>query len=454
MKYSKFMFAILATILATSCNSNDEDEILATTSETNTTTTDDDGEETATEEEVEAANNSIADYNASDYALSNLTTEATIIITWNGASATVEGNVDSVDVAVDGAVVTVTSTTQKNVEYKLQGTTTDGNIKLYSDHKYLLTLNGVSLASSTTAAINNQGKKSMYVCVAAGTTNTLSDAENYTSADDTEDCKGCLFSEGQIILCGTGTLNVTGNYKHAIATDDFLNINQALTLNIKGSVKDAVHTNDYIVVEAGTTNIINCGADGLQSDEGAIQINGGTFDITTTATASKCIKAVGDIVINGGDFTLTASGNGEWDSTESDYSNAACIKTSGALTITSGTITATATGTASRCIKTSGNVNISGGTLTLNSTGTYMQQSGQDYNTAGALKVSGDMTISNGTIMATSTGTGAKGIKVSGTYTQTGGDVTASASGTSLGSSSNNMGWGSSASSYTSRAKG
>lgn len=450
MKYSSLLLACIAAFFIGSCNTDDDDE----TQKTETTTTDDDGEkDTVTEEEVENANNSIAEYDASANTIDNLTTDATITITWSSSEVEVEGTADDVEVSTDGSAVTVTSTTEKVIEYVLQGSTTDGNLKVYSDHKYRITLNGVSLASKSTAAINNQGKKSLYLYAVPNTTSTLSDGSSYTEVS-TEDCKGCIFSEGQIVLCGTGTLNVAGNYKHAIATDDYLVVNQNINLNITSSVKDAIHTNDYIVVEAGTISVTNCGSDGLQSDEGSIQIDGGTLSIATSATAAKCIKAIGDISINGGTLTLTASGSGEWDSTEADYSNAACIKTSGALNVTDGTITAKATGTAGRCIKVNGDANISGGTLTLSATGTYMQQSGQDYNTACALKVSSNLKVTGGIIVAEVTGNGAKAIKVAGTYTQTDGNVSASASGTSLGSS-NNGGWGySSSSSYTSRAKG
>ena len=455
MTFQKFLLlnVAVAALTFSGCNTSDDDDELVATETTSDEVDDSDSSESddATEEEVQEANNSISEYDSEKNQIDSLTTEGTITITWNGSSASVEGSADNVEVAISGSSVTVTSTTESVIEYVLQGSSTDGNIKLYSDHKYKLTLNGLTLTSKTTAAINNQSKKSLFLYLAPETTSTLADASSYTSTDDSEDCKGCIFSEGQIVLCGTGSLNVSGNYKHAIATDDYLTINQNVTLNINGSVKDAIHTNDYIVIETGNITIKSCGADGIESDEGAIQINGGDINITTTASTSKCIKAVGDITINGGTLTLDNSGSGEWDSTEADYSNASCIKTSGAFAMTDGYITATATGTAGRCIKVNGDANISGGTLSLKATGTYMQQSGQDYNTAGAIKVSGNMTVSGGTIEAYVTNSGAKAIKVAGTYTQTDGNVTASASGSSLGSTNN--GWGSS-SSYTSRAKG
>lgn len=454
MKLNKILLFITAIAICLSACNTDDSEYAENNQTTTTGDDDDDDDDDVDEESVESANNSIADYDADANTIDGLTTDHIIYITWDGNTVNTEGTADSVDIAIDNGLVTINSTTDKVIEYVLQGSTSDGSIKVYSEHKYRITLNEVTLQSQTTAAINSQSKKSLFLCAVQGTTNTISDASSYSVTDESEDCKGCIFSEGQIIICGTGTLNVTGNYKHAIATDDYLVINQNIDLNIKGSAKDAIHTNDYIVIEDGTINIGNCGSDGIQSDEGAIAINGGTIGITTTATASKCIKAVGNISINGGTLTLSNSGNGEWDSTEADYSNATCIKTSGELNISAGNIIATASGTAGRCLKANSNINISGGTLTLNATGSYMQQSGQDYNTSGAIKTSGNMIVTGGTINATVTGSGAKAIKVSGTYKQTNGEVYASASGSNLGSSSQNMWGGSSSSSNTARAKG
>lgn len=437
---------IMLTFVA--CNTN-EDEYIISSSESASATV-------VEEADVEKANESIAEHSTEEDTTSVAGYTKSLTITWSDAGAVVDSIMDGVSVSTETSHVVINCTTE-GMHYVLKGQSSDGSIKIYSDYKFKLTLDGLSLQSSNSAAINNQSKKHFYLVLAEGTENTLIDASEYTAADASEDCKACLFSEGQITLSGAGTLNLVGNYKHALATDDYLNIIEGATLNITSAVKDGIHTNDYIIIADGTVNVSGVGADGIESDEGAIEISGGSLSVSTTAEASKCVKAMGDITISGGTQTLISKGAGYWDSTESDYANAACIKTDGTFNMTGGSLTATASGIAGRCIKTGADVNIGGGTLNLSATGNYVQQSGQDYNTAGCIKASGNMSVSGGTTVATTTATGAKAIKVAGTYTQTDGTVNASASGTSLGSSSQSFGPGgsrSSSSSYTSRAKG
>ena len=80
-----------------------------------------------------------------DY-VETFTPTATLQIAFNGNSATVVGEVDGVTVSTQGAHVTVNSTV-KNVAYELSGSTTDGSFKIYSEKKFELILNGVSLTN-------------------------------------------------------------------------------------------------------------------------------------------------------------------------------------------------------------------------------------------------------------------------------------------------------------------
>ena len=136
-----------------------------------------------------------------DY-VENYTTSNTIYITYNGSSASYEGNVSGVSIAISGADVTVTSTTA-GVNYVLSGSSTEGSFKMASgddNKKFELTLAGLSLNNSDGPAINIQAGKRVYVVLKDGTTNHLSDGTSYASS--TEDQKGTLFSEGQLLFSG------------------------------------------------------------------------------------------------------------------------------------------------------------------------------------------------------------------------------------------------------------
>ena len=132
-----------------------------------------------------------------------------------GSSVAISNPYESAGVSVsyEGNYVTVTSTAE-DVEYVLSGTTTAGCFKIYSDNKFMLTLDGVSITSGKGAAINVQSHKRVFVNLPSGTSSKLVDASSYQT-DNSEDQKGAFFSEGQLIFNGTGALSITGNYKHA-----------------------------------------------------------------------------------------------------------------------------------------------------------------------------------------------------------------------------------------------
>ena len=152
----------------------------------------------------------------------------TIYVEYNGSVVTVKGD-DYNLITTDGADVTanIIDTTAFYV-FVLSGTSTDGQFKTYAFHKFGIVLNNLTLSNNDGPALNNQCHKSLYLTCPAGTTNTLSDGTSYT--ETTEDQKGALFSEGQILFSGAGSLNITGNCKNAIACDDYISIDSTIAI--------------------------------------------------------------------------------------------------------------------------------------------------------------------------------------------------------------------------------
>ena len=313
-----------------------------------------------------------------------ITTTDTIRITWNGTAVSVEGSHNDVSVTAENGYVTINSSV-KDITYILRGNG-QGQLNIYSTNRLQLQLSNLTLICSDGPAINNQCKKSLFVVLNG--TNNLTDGGTYASS--TEDRKAAFFSEGQMIFSGSGSLTIKGNYKHAMASDDYIQFAKSTgTINLTAA-SDGMHANDGIYFDGGTFSI-SAGEEGVQCDTAAIVINGGA--ITVTAAGDKGITAYGDITVTGGIVRVT-----------SEYK---CIKTKSNLNISGGDIQVVCNGKASsggggpwgggsssssspEGIEAKGTITISGGYV--------YSQSADD-----AINSGGDFTITGGCVMAYST---------------------------------------------------
>lgn len=350
-----------------SCSSDDE-----TVSETDSGSTTEsvsilDGSSSGTPEgdtDNDAAN--------ADDLLANSTFSSTVQIIFSDNSATVinplEGN--GVSITQDGGDVTVVSTVS-GVEYALLGSTTDGSFKIYSDSKFLISLNEVSITNSDGPAINNQSGKRTFVVMSGE--NSLTDGSSYSNIPDDEEAKATFFSEGQLIFSGTGSLNIAGMYDHAIASDDYVRMIEG-TINITQAVSDGIHTNDAFIADGGTLSV-NVDSDGIEVEEGYIVINDGNFIINSDDGISATYETDETIdpyvTINGGSFTINATGEG--------------IESKTTMTINDGTFEIEADDDG---LNAGSAIYINGGELYVNSS------------TNDAVDSNGTLTITGGTIVA------------------------------------------------------
>lgn len=314
----------------------------------------------------------------------------TVTIVYSGSTATITNPAatSGVTITQNGAQVTVQSTIA-GVSYEVSGTTTNGSLKIYSDKKFKLTLTDASITNPSGPAINIQSEKTAFVIVSG--TNTLTDATSYSNIPTDEDAKGTLFSEGQLVFSGSGTLNVAGKYKHAIVSDDYIRVREGKIV-VSQAVSDGLHANNYIIVDGGTLQL-TVSSDGIDCEEGYIIINNGTFtlnttddgiaasyDITEETTPDATITP--NVTINGGTFSIkTTEGEG--------------IESKGSTTINGGNFTINA---ADDGINSIGKLYINGGDF-------YVVSSSND-----AIDANDSVTITGGTIIAIGSRTPEAGI--------------------------------------------
>ncbi|WP_298497702.1 carbohydrate-binding domain-containing protein [uncultured Algibacter sp.] len=309
------VFSILALIVFAfvACSTDDDNDDIDSTSEDTVITS-----ENVTITDTNTSGTAEGDTNNTgtdeDDLVENATFENTIQIVFSNTSATITNPVpDDVVITQDGAYVTINSTISK-VAYEISGSTTNGMLKIYSDKKFKLSLSDLSITNTDGPAINIQSSKTIFVVLEG--TNNLTDASNYNNIPDDEDAKAAFFSEGQLVFSGLGALNVAGNYKHGIASDDYVRIISG-TITVTEAVSDAIHTNDYIIVDGGTLNL-TADSDGMDCEKGYIIINDGTFIINAVDDGIVASYDIDDeeepddtitpyVTINGGDFVINNS---------------------------------------------------------------------------------------------------------------------------------------------------
>lgn len=340
-------------------------------------------------------------------------------VNYSGEIATVETDCEDIISNVSGAYVTIDLMTNSvsGVEIELSGKSDDGALKVYGEKKILLNLNGVELTSQNGPAINNQCKKRLFVNLASGSVNKLTDNSKYsddpfyltgnTSTD--EDRKGCLFSEGNLIFSGTGSLIVAGKQKHGIASDGYMYVRPGVTIAVTEAAKNAIHIK------------------GDKSDDIGIIIEGGLIYTLSESEAGKGLKTDYHVDIRGGQLDLNTTGEAIYDADENDTSSAAGIKTDGNVIISGGLISIKSSGTGGKGINADGNLYLTGGETTVVTTGgKYVYNAALDLDSSPkGIKADGDITIDEGTIniLVSGVSDGSEGLESKSNLTINGGNV-------------------------------
>lgn len=259
--------------------------------------------EYASFEEVAAAFDESAldlDYSKRDLDASYDASSATVI-TLSGDSASVQGA--GAQTSAAGVVISSAGT------YIVSGELTDGQLMVDTgdDDKVQLVLAGATIHNEDGPAIYVRNADKCFVTLDAGTENSLSDGSSYALESDSDEPYATLFSRCDLTLNGSGTLNVTSAYRHAVCSKDDLVVVSG-TYNIS-AVEDGLRGRDSVKVRDGVFTI-QAGGDGIKSNKdddptkGFVSIDGGTFGIQA---GDDAVQGKTLVRLAGGSMTVAAN---------------------------------------------------------------------------------------------------------------------------------------------------
>lgn len=288
----------------------------------------------------------------------------------------------------DGAYVNITSaaTTDPEITYALQGTTTNGAFLLNGIYKCGVVLNGVNITSRRGAAIRINNGKRIDVELVKGTTNSLADCQQGLQ-------DACLHIKGHPEFKGEGTLNITGNTRHAYKSGEYTLLKRSTgAINILAAVSDAMHIGQYFHMRGGQITISpDVQKDGIQVDKdsdttkinnGMVFLDSGIVNINLRSDDVSGIKCDSTFTCNGGNYTITMSGKAAKgiDAARNAHIFATTSTPEFNLTASGGYLTVLGKKKKSACFKVDGNLYFHAGKITTQATG----------DKARGLKVNGD----------------------------------------------------------------
>ena len=199
-------------------------------------------------------------------------------------------------VSVSGSSVTIT----QSGDYYFTGSLSDGQILVEapSEEKVKLILDGVDITCTTGPAILINDAKKCTIELADGSSNYLADS----AKDDVNN--GVIFSNDTLRIKGSGSLEITANNAHGIASDDDVIIESGTY--VINSKKSGIFAHDDITINGGDLTIFG-GTNGIKS-KGTLNMNGGRAVVSGgTKEEKSSVYAYSAFNYTGGE--LYAAGN-------------------------------------------------------------------------------------------------------------------------------------------------
>ena len=316
-------------------------------------------------------------------------------ITLNGDSIEVSGS----GATVDGTTVTITD----EGTYIISGELSDGQIIVAAEDttKVQLVLNGVTITNDDSACIYIKSGDKVFITLAAGTINTLSDTGSEYVQTDENNVDGVIFSKSDVTFNGSGTLVINANYDHGIVGKDDLKFTGGTY--VITATGHAIVANDSVRIKDGTFTLTSGdGKDGIQTSneeetgKGYIYIEGG--DITITASDDG-IHAATALIIAGGTINITESYEGlEGDTIDITGGDITVVASDDGLNASTSTAQESNDWSAVMDSDDNAYIRITGGTVYVNAQGDGIDSNGMLYIEGGEVYVDGPTESMNGAL--------------------------------------------------------
>lgn len=219
-------------------------------------------------------------------------------------------------VVIDGGTITITA----EGVYLISGTLSDGQIVVNAGdtEKVQLVLAGAEITSATSAAIYALEADKVFVTLAEGTENILTNGGEYIAVDD-NNIDAVVFAKTDLTLNGSGGLTINAQAGHGVVSkDDLVITGGSYTIT---AASHGLSGKDSIAIADGTFAITS-GKDGIHAENsddsslGCLYIKDGGFTIRSQGDA---ISAMGALQIDGGTFDLyTGEGSASVEMTSGD----------------------------------------------------------------------------------------------------------------------------------------
>ena len=277
------------------------------------------------------------------------TVTGTATFTDSGIAVTGEG------LKASGTTLTVTA----EGTYLLSGDCKNGSVIVNApkDHKVQLVLSGLNLTAKSGAPLHVSQADKVFVTLAAGSVNTLSD----TGASSDTSVDAAIFSKEDLTVNGDGTLTVNGNYKHGIVSkDDLVIAGGTITVN---AASTGVDGKDCVKITGGSITV-RAKKNGIRSTNekdaalGYIWIGGGTIAVEAE---NDGLEAISYLKIDDGNITLK-TGGGSGRKLSSNSASAKGLKCDGDILLCGGSFLLD---TADDAIHAGGNIYLQGGTVSI-----------------------------------------------------------------------------------------